>query len=146
VPPETKRVSGKVGQQQARRRLPTLTDGGEEGTNTETAPESVQEMLATTPLPGTVSAELVGSRGTYPLTTIRTLIGRGPDADIPVDNRNASRRHASIFYSGAEFRIRDEGSRHGTLLNGSFVVDEVIRDGDELTVGDIVMRFRIRRP
>jgi pSer/pThr/pTyr-binding forkhead associated (FHA) protein len=108
-------------------------------------PQSVQQVLASTPLPHNVSAELVCTRASRPLTTIRTLIGRGTDADVRIDDRRASRRHASIFYTGTEFRIRDEGSANGTLLNGSKVVEYAIRDGDELLVGDTTLRFRLRR-
>jgi pSer/pThr/pTyr-binding forkhead associated (FHA) protein len=75
---------------------------------------------------------------------IRTVLGRAGDVDILVNDRKASRRHASIFYSGSEFRIRDEGSANGTLLNGSKVGEYIVRDGDEVTVGDTVLRFRLR--
>jgi pSer/pThr/pTyr-binding forkhead associated (FHA) protein len=102
-------------------------------------------VLASTPLPRHVSAELVCRGRSHPLTTIRTLIGRGAEADVRIDDRRASRRHASIFYSGSEFRIRDEGSANGTLLNGSKVVEYVLRDGDELRVGDSLIRIRLRR-
>jgi pSer/pThr/pTyr-binding forkhead associated (FHA) protein len=131
-----------------RSRLPTLTDEGEispaENEETEKNPESARQVFATTPLPGDVRAELVGRRRSFPLTMIRTVLGRGSEADVLINDRKASRRHASIFYSGSEFRIRDEGSANGTLLNGSKVGEYIIRDGDEVTVGDTVMRFRLR--
>jgi pSer/pThr/pTyr-binding forkhead associated (FHA) protein len=131
-----------------RKRLPTLTDEGElaagEAEDTEKDPESARQVFASTPLPGDVEADLVESERSHPLSRIRTLIGRGPDADILLNDRKASRRHASIFYSGREFRIRDEGSANGTLLNGSKVIEYVIRDGDEVVIGSTVMRFRIR--
>jgi pSer/pThr/pTyr-binding forkhead associated (FHA) protein len=131
---------------QSRSRLPTLTDESERDPNaeeeTEKTPETAQPLFATSPLPSHIRAELVAAQSAHPLTTIRTVIGRGADADIQISDRKASRRHASILYSGSEFRIRDEGSANGTLLNGSKVTEYVIRDGDELVVGETVMRFR----
>jgi pSer/pThr/pTyr-binding forkhead associated (FHA) protein len=72
------------------------------------------------------------------------VIGRGSDADVRVDDPKVSRKHASIFYTGSEFRIRDESSINGTVLNGSRVVEYAIRDGDELVIGETLLRFRVR--
>jgi pSer/pThr/pTyr-binding forkhead associated (FHA) protein len=60
-----------------------------------------------------------------------------------VNDPKASRKHASIFFTGSEFRVRDESSVNGTSLNGSKVVEYVIRDGDQLRVGDTVFTFRL---
>jgi hypothetical protein len=149
APPRPKSLgSGEVLVRDARSRLPTLTDAAEVGANaedTEKDPESARQALACSPLPGNISAEVVWARRSHAVTMIRTLIGRGNDAQIRIEDRRASRRHACIFFAGTEFRIRDEGSANGTLLNGSKVVEYIIRDGDELAVGDTVMRFHVRR-
>ena len=58
-------------------------------------------------------------------------------------DQRMSRSHASITYTGSEFRIRDEKSANGTFLNGSKVVEYAIRDGDKLLVGDTLLRFRV---
>ncbi len=105
------------------------------------------EPLADEPLPTSVAVvlETVGPSGassSYPLQKTRTVIGRGDEADLRVDDSSASRRHASIFFSGDEFRVRDESSLNGTLLNGSRVLEYAIRDGDEILVGDTLLRFR----
>jgi pSer/pThr/pTyr-binding forkhead associated (FHA) protein len=67
----------------------------------------------------------------------------GADADVRITDRKVSRRHASVFYSGTDFRMGDEGSANGTLLNGSKVSEYVIRDGDTFVVG--ATQFRLRR-
>jgi predicted component of type VI protein secretion system len=103
------------------------------------------EPLADAPLPpsAAVFLEAVGAGArSYPLEKTRTLIGRGIEADLRVDDPSASRKHASVFFTGDEFRVRDESSLNGTLLNGSRVVEYAIRDGDELLVGDTLLRFR----
>lgn len=111
---------------------------------------SLREPLADELLPRTVLARLdlgsgLGAHHSHPLTKVRSVIGRGPTADVRVDDPKASRKHASIFYTGSEFRVRDESSVNGTILNGSRVVEYAIRDGDELLIGDTLLRFRLRR-
>lgn len=102
----------------------------------------LREPLADEQLPRNVLAQLVEIDGrSHELTKVRTLIGRGASADAHVDSPMASRRHASIFFTGAEFRVRDESSRNGTILNGSRVVEYAIRDGDEVLLGDTLFRF-----
>jgi pSer/pThr/pTyr-binding forkhead associated (FHA) protein len=74
---------------------------------------------------------------------VTTLIGRGHEADVRIRDARISRRHATIFFSGTEFRIRDEGSGNGTMLNGSRVVEYCVKDGDEIVVGRSILRFRV---
>lgn len=75
------------------------------------------------------------------VTKAATVVGRGEDADARVHDTSLSKRHATILYTGSEFRIRDEGSTNGTLLNGSKVIEYALRDGDKLLVGDTLLRF-----
>jgi hypothetical protein len=106
---------------------------------------SLHEPLAHEPLPPNVVAQLEDESGlVHPLAKVRCVIGRGRDVDVHVDDPKASRKHASIFFTGTEFRVRDETSANGTLLNGSRVVEYAIRDGDELLIGDAFLRFRCR--
>jgi hypothetical protein len=79
--------------------------------------------------------------GPFPITMVRTLIGRGRQADIRVKDARLSRRHATIFFTGTEFRIRDEASGNGTMLNGSKVVEYCVRDGDEVVAGSSIFCF-----
>lgn len=109
-----------------------------------------REPFADERLPHAVDARLVcasdrGLRHSHPLTKVRTVIGRGHDADVRVNDPMVSRKQATIFFTGVEFRVRDEGSRNGTVLNASRVIEYAIRDGDQLLVGDTLFRFRCRR-
>jgi hypothetical protein len=130
--------------------MPTLTDDSEAPSTerTKPVPPSVRPPLAGDALPLDVEAYLEPLRGldgrSRSLTTVRTTIGRGAKADVKVRDLRASRLHASIFYTGREFRIRDEGSMNGTRLNGSRVVEYGLRDGDDVRVGDTLLRFRLR--
>jgi hypothetical protein len=106
------------------------------------------ELQARTPLPEFVQVklELISGPhacGPFKLRTVRTVIGRGQTADVRVNDTKMSREHASISYTGSEFRIRDERSTNGTFLNGSRVVEYAIRDTDKLLIGDSLLRFRV---
>lgn len=108
-----------------------------------------REPFADERLPRAVDARLDcasdrGLRHSHPLTKVRTVIGRGHDADVRVNDPMVSRKQATIFFTGVEFRVRDEGSRNGTVLNASRVTEYAIRDGDHLLVGDTLFRFRCR--
>jgi hypothetical protein len=83
--------------------------------------------------------------GPFALKMVETLIGRGTDAQIRIQDMMMSKRHASIRYVDGEFRIRDEKSSNGTFLNGSKVVEYAVRDGDKLLIGDTLFRFRLGR-
>jgi hypothetical protein len=151
VPPRPTDAPASATRRSSRRELPTLTDASDVLSTEETeqsVAESAREPFANTLLPRGAEARLDEVRSPEPgrshsLTTIRTLVGRGPEADLQVNDPKASRKHASIFFTGSEFRVRDESSVNGTSLNGSKVVEYVIRDGDQLRVGDTVFTFRL---
>jgi hypothetical protein len=113
-------------------------------------PISKRDVIAGVALPRDVRAWLEVQSTPRPptggssleVTMIRTVLGRGNEADIRFEDRKLSRKHASIVFTGREFRIRDEGSANGTLLNGSRVVEYVLRDGDEVVIGKTTLVFR----
>jgi hypothetical protein len=104
--------------------------------------------LTAAAVPRTVRAWLevrsgpAASDAPFQITMVKTLIGRGHQADIRVRDGRLSRKHATIFFTGTEFRIRDEASGNGTLLNGSRVVEYCVKDGDEIAAGSSVFCFR----
>jgi FHA domain len=83
--------------------------------------------------------------GRVDVTMARMVIGRGNQADFRISDTMLSRQNTVVFFTGEEFRIRDEQSANGTLLNGSRVVEYALRDGDELGVGTSVIVFRTTR-
>jgi ATP-binding cassette subfamily B protein len=63
-------------------------------------------------------------------------IGRGPEADVTLDDDGVSRRHAALDCDGARVRLHDEGSRNGTRVNGRRVTTAELRDGDRIGIGN----------
>lgn len=75
------------------------------------------------------------------------VIGRAADAEILLDYPSLSRRHAELFVEGDEVRVRDLGSRHGTLLNGAPVgAPTRASHGDRLQCGDVLLVLRVVTP
>ena len=70
-------------------------------------------------------------------------VGRQESCDASVDDPSISKLHASLTWTGATWRIRDENSLNGTFVNS----DELVRaegelsDGDALALGDFQLVF-----
>jgi pSer/pThr/pTyr-binding forkhead associated (FHA) protein len=73
---------------------------------------SLEEKMATLTVQ---SGPLSGSVMTIPKG--RFLIGRALDCQLRLVERRASRHHCVLTFDGHELRIRDLGSRYGTVVN-----------------------------
>ncbi|MBL8920273.1 MAG: FHA domain-containing protein [Myxococcaceae bacterium] len=69
------------------------------------------------------------------------VIGRTPECDVILYDAGVSRRHARIFDEGAGFHIEDLGSSNGTVVNGSKVAKQALKDGDAITLGPVKFTF-----
>ena len=68
------------------------------------------------------------------------LIGRGTEADLPLEERAASRRHATLTISGGQVQITDLGSMNGTYVNGERLEGQrPLLAGDTITIGAAMM-------
>lgn len=72
----------------------------------------------------------------WPLVKTHSIIGRGPESDVQIDDRQVSRHHAEITYTNEGYTLHDMGSKNGTFLNGEPVheVPKLIRNGDEVGI------------
>lgn len=71
-----------------------------------------------------------------------TVIGRGPNADFPLDDPAVSSRHCQIeIHNKDKMTIKDLASANGTRLNGRFVSAVKIRDSDVIQVGSHQLRI-----
>ncbi len=70
------------------------------------------------------------------------VLGRGDKATLLLDSEEVSRAHAKITRVDGEYTIEDLGSRNGITLNGLRVHAAVLRDGDEVQLGDVVLTYR----
>ncbi len=83
-------------------------------------------------------------RDRLPVEHWEVLIGRSPDADVYIPDREVSRTHAILRRNDfGEWRAYDVFSRGGVWVNNLFVDDggAEIRDGDILNLNGICVRF-----
>lgn len=105
---------------------------------------AIDGLLAThAPPPRSQRPALVWTFSTHLDRFGRTVPVRGDDlvigragADLDVDDRGVSRRHARIARGpDGGWTLVDLGSTNGTFLNGARVHISRLRDGDEIRVG-----------
>ncbi|HWX74821.1 MAG TPA: FHA domain-containing protein [Solirubrobacteraceae bacterium] len=70
-----------------------------------------------------------------------TRIGRGLSADLRLEENSVSRRHAMLVNDPDGARVLDDRSSNGTFVNGRRVEQAPLHNGDELTLGRLVLRF-----
>jgi pSer/pThr/pTyr-binding forkhead associated (FHA) protein len=68
-------------------------------------------------------------------------IGRHPACDIPIPLSNVSREHARVLHRGDEYAVEDLNSTNGTFVNGVRVVRCVLRNNDQIQLGDAKILF-----
>ncbi len=69
------------------------------------------------------------------------IMGRTAENDLQLPLDDVSRQHARIFCRNEEFFIEDLGSTNGTYVNGIAVVKCVLRNNDQIEIGDAKMVF-----
>jgi DNA-binding NtrC family response regulator len=62
--------------------------------------------------------------------------------DIRLPGSFVSTTHAHLHRDGRDWVLEDAGSRNGTFLNGERISRAVLRDGDLIEIGRILLRFR----
>ncbi|MGV8911265.1 MAG: FhaA domain-containing protein [Rhodoglobus sp.] len=97
---------------------------------------SVKGTVAWTPV-----LEINGTR--HPLTHSRTIIGRGSEADITVDDNGISRKHVEILWDGARAEVNDLNSTNGSKLNGSPVSRAPLAPESVIDIGRTRIVFRV---
>lgn len=76
-----------------------------------------------------------------PLTTGVMHIGRGLSADLHLDEKSVSRRHAMLVHRPTGPRLLDDRSSNGTFVNGRRIVQADLHNGDVLVLGRVVLRY-----
>ncbi len=79
----------------------------------------------------------------YPITKSRTVIGRGSDADITIDDTGTSRQHVEILWDGKRGQVSDLGSTNGSKLNGVPVTKAPLPPDSIIEIGRTRIVFRV---
>jgi pSer/pThr/pTyr-binding forkhead associated (FHA) protein len=88
--------------------------------------------------------QLEGAGGSLLIALDRKVVrvGRSLAADIHLDDDSVSRRHAVLVMHPSGVRLLDDRSANGTFLNGRRVARADLLDGDVITLGRFVLRYR----
>jgi len=78
----------------------------------------------------------------FPLKKEIVLVGRSIGSDVFLNDKSISRRHAQVVKNSDGFIIKDLDSRNGTFVNGKRIEEQLIRDGDEVSLGNLSFVFK----
>lgn len=70
------------------------------------------------------------------------LLGRSGVCDVQFHDPKVSRQHALLRFYNNEYYIQDMQSTGGTYVNEKRVSSQVLRDQDQVRLGDSVVIFR----
>src|SRR5262249_12776062 len=73
----------------------------------------------------------------------RCAIGSHPSNDLVIVDGTVSRFHCELTIAGGLVRVRDLGSRNGTLGNGMKIVDAMVDGGTTLVLGDSAVNIHV---
>jgi diguanylate cyclase (GGDEF)-like protein len=82
----------------------------------------------------------------FPLSNGPVAIGRAEECEIPLDDGDISRRHATVTAKpDGTCLLTDGGSRNGTWVKGKRVREILLADGDKFQLGStVVLKFVIQ--
>jgi diguanylate cyclase (GGDEF)-like protein len=117
------------------------------GNSTVKTDKSTSNNSAYVPILTFLSGPALGKE--IPLIRRRLVLGRGEDCDIVIPDPSVSRKHLQIscrrvLKGGNEdltVIIRDLGSKNGTLVNNSVVHQKVLKAGDKIWMGHVILKF-----
>jgi diguanylate cyclase (GGDEF)-like protein len=72
---------------------------------------------------------------------VAVTVGRSQEADLCIAHKSVSREHCRIWRDGDDYRIRDLGATNATRVNDIVVSDAALADGDQVTVGESILKF-----
>jgi pSer/pThr/pTyr-binding forkhead associated (FHA) protein len=99
------------------------------------------------PSPAAVATLLVKS-GFYEglevqLEASKNVIGRGRSADIVLAEPTISREHALIGWNPDGWYVEDLGSTNGSHVNGSRLTRHLLKRGDEIVIGKLIVEVTL---
>ena len=84
-----------------------------------------------------------GSSDKFPVSRLRTTIGRSARADLCIPDAFASRLHAEVRQEGDSYWLVDLGSANGTRLDGAPVTTTLpLINGGEIQIGETRIEFQ----
>jgi len=79
----------------------------------------------------------------YPITGARTVLGRGADCTITINDPGVSKQHAAVLWNTHKAVLRDLGSTNGTSIHGEKIVEAELLPDMTFRIGRTAVTFRI---
>ena len=70
-------------------------------------------------------------------------IGTSEDNSVQIQHDTISRIHCTVILTENFIKIRDENSTNGTLVNGTNITEAFLDSGDELALGEVVLKLNL---
>ncbi len=87
-------------------------------------------------LPHITVCDALGNQRAIEISRTPFTLGRQGDNDLVLLDTRISRRHARIVKDGKGYWVEDEGSRHGTFVNGERITaPRRLQSGDQISLG-----------
>ena len=115
--------------------LPAATGGPGPGAAPPAGADWLVQVVSSTELP----------RGqAYRIPPGGLMIGRSSGADLHLRDTFVSSQHARLSATDQGLLLEDLKSTNGTLVNGAEVSEAWLRPGDEIAIGDTVLKAEVR--
>ena len=99
-------------------------------------------VLSTGGKAATSSPEARGEEQVFFLTHAVTVVGRGVDADLRLNDPGVSRRHAELRLEGEAIVLVDTGSTNGVRVNDVATTRRQLSPGDRVELGSTVLVYQ----
>lgn len=84
-----------------------------------------------------------GSYKYFPLPSSVTVIGRRHSCDLRIPLVSVSKKHCQLNSDDGVLKIRDLGSRNGTILNGKRIDNAAVQAGDSIKIGPLTFVLQV---
>ena len=78
----------------------------------------------------------------YKLYFGKNKIGSASGCDVHINDASVSGDHTTILFRDNEFLIKDNFSTNGTKINGVTTDEGKLKDGDEIKLGNTLLKFK----
>ena len=112
----------------------------------DTLPIADEETLLFAQPPPAATLKGTGSSTDLPEFTLDqelVTLGRGEQADIVLDDKSVSKRHAEFAFEHGSWSIRDLGSSNGVTVNNERVDHMHLKHGDTIQLGRLELVFHL---
>lgn len=100
-----------------------------------------QVSISSYPFLDGLSGVVAGQR--IQLQREENILGRSRVCDVQIHDPKVSRQHAMLRLYKGNYFIQDMQSSRGTIVNNQPVQSHLLKDGDQLRMGDSVLVFRL---